>query len=252
MRMALGDFNRLANPEADAAVRTRSLRIFRGHSIAIFQIHANLQDQDNDGGGAGQDESTIYYLHTSTPHLHDISISGPYVSLEAIGRQMINNFGPECRQGLETVMECAESGTLGRIQHIASPIGRDANRTKTCGIIKETNATVKASLPGIAYVVLSLAPDLELAGRGVRGPGDSVPVLEMDVHGTFLDEAPANTRARQMATEKANAITNGRIRDLGPRDIFVKTYGVLSGSNFLEMVGVKRDSGLSVTHQPGF
>jgi hypothetical protein len=36
---------------------------------------------------------TIYYLETSTPHMYDISVSGPYYPLDAIIPQVLRNFG---------------------------------------------------------------------------------------------------------------------------------------------------------------
>lgn len=48
-----------------------------------------------DGGSSGDTEA-IYYLETSTPHIYDISASGPYYPLEAISPQVLRNFGEDC------------------------------------------------------------------------------------------------------------------------------------------------------------
>jgi hypothetical protein len=54
---------------------------------------------DDGDSSSSNDAETIYYLETSTPHTHDISVSGPYFPLDSIIRQVMHNFGDECRPG---------------------------------------------------------------------------------------------------------------------------------------------------------
>jgi hypothetical protein len=54
---------------------------------------------NGDGSSSSDDAETIYYLETSTPHTYDISLSGPYFPLDSIIRQVMHNFGDECRPG---------------------------------------------------------------------------------------------------------------------------------------------------------
>lgn len=40
-----------------------------------------------------------------------------------------------------------ETGTIGSVEHLTSPMNDDPNLAKTCRITKETNAAIKAALP---------------------------------------------------------------------------------------------------------
>ena len=157
---------------------------------------------------------------------------------------MLHNFGAECRSGCETVRECRDTGTLAAMEHITSPIDGDQNRTRTCRIIKETNAAVKACLPGAVYHVVSMDVDMELGRQGVQGavPG-STPVRRADSHGSFVDEAPAIDRARRIARETADGLSNGRVVDLGAAHNLVHGLGVLGHPSVTTMVSVRRDDG---------
>jgi hypothetical protein len=54
---------------------------------------------DSGDSSSGSDAETIYYLETSTPHTYDIAVSGPYFPLDSVIRQVMHNFGDECRPG---------------------------------------------------------------------------------------------------------------------------------------------------------
>lgn len=158
---------------------------------------------------------------------------------------MLLNFGPQCRQGGETVLECAEAGRLGGMEHITSPIDNDQNRTKTCRIIKETNREVKARLPGTAYVVIQTDPDLEtIRSLGGRPPSDGIPVHAMEVHGSFTEQAPAAARARQIAEEMAGRGRNRCIQDANGSGFgLVGSFAVVEGREIVAVIQVRRDDG---------
>lgn len=157
---------------------------------------------------------------------------------------MMRNFGPQCMQGRETVRERRTDGTLHAIEHIASPVDNDQNRTKTCRIIREQNALMKARLPGTAYVVVSTYVDKELAESGVHAavPG-TAPVQEMDVHGTFPDEGSAIERARTVAQGISGQIPNSRLIERGARNGMLCTFAVAGRDDVFPIVTVKRDDG---------
>lgn len=190
-----------------------------------------------------EDDSTTYYVHTSTPHLHDISVSGPCHSRDAISHQMMRHFGTQCSQGRETVIDRRADGTLAAIEHITSPIESDQNRTRTCRIIREDNAAMKARLPGTAYVVVSTYVDKELAESGVHAavPG-TAPVQEMDVHGTSPDEASAVARARVVAQGIAGQIPNSQMVERGAGNGMLYHFAVAGRDNVFPIVIVKLDN----------
>jgi len=73
MSMNFADLGKLANRESSASV--------------------------SGGGGDSGEAETIYYLETSTPHLYNVSVSGPYYPLDAIIPQVLHNFGEACLHG---------------------------------------------------------------------------------------------------------------------------------------------------------
>lgn len=157
---------------------------------------------------------------------------------------MSHNFGSECRHGQDAVRECAETGILP--EHITSQINNDPNRTKTCRVIKETNAEMKSRLPGTAYYIVSTETDeaLVLQVRAAGGDRSTVsPVTAMGVHGTFADAAPAIDGAREVAQAIADRVDNASVQDMGPKDCFVRAFGIFADSSKLRVVGVRRDDG---------
>lgn len=192
-----------------------------------------------------EDESTIYHLHTSTPHIHDISLSDPYGSIDAIAQQMIHNFGAHCRQGQDMVRENLDAHTLAHMEHITSPMDNDQNRVRTCRIIKEANAEIKARLPCATFVVSSTEVDTELARSlaAFAAASDALPVVGADVHGTFIDRTPAVERARVVAQEMAGRVPNGRVVERGTMGLYEVAFAVHGYEDCLPIVIARSDSG---------
>ncbi|KAK5138551.1 hypothetical protein LTR08_000139 [Meristemomyces frigidus] len=198
MRVNYGDFLRSRNPESSAQASTPN--------------------------------ETIYYLRTSTPHLHDISVLGPYHSIEALVAQAVHNFGDECASGVEALQDFAKEGMLDAFGHITSPINNDPNKVKTIRVIKEQNSAMAATLPGPTWYILSTDIDPALAYATIRGSSlDALvglayaamersgpallPVEDMMVHGTFGDATAAIEAARRLAHELASRIGGGQDED---------------------------------------
>lgn len=202
--------------------------------------HRHLQLEQDEG-----EDGTIYHLITSTPHLHDVSASGPYHSIDAVYEQLGANFGKSYRSGTETALELYNDGALDAAEHITAAMYGHPNWTKKCRIIREPNAVVKATLPGEAYVVNSTDFNTELADGAVPGA-----VRAMDVHGTFADVDSAVERARQIAQQMAEEVEGGSMVE-GPREQsgFRRTYCVRSStrSGVFIVVGVRLDTGVIYT-----
>ncbi|KAK4899916.1 hypothetical protein LTR27_002677 [Elasticomyces elasticus] len=138
-------------------------------------------------------DGTIYYLQTSTPHLYDTSISGPYHNLDAIAAQIQRNFGAECQPGTQYLDEMLEAGING-----------NPSLTKTARILRETNPTMLAQLPGPTWYIVVAELAVEIASLGLSDPGASMPLEDAQVHGTFGDASAANDAARQLPSQLEN------------------------------------------------
>ncbi|KAK5711078.1 hypothetical protein LTR17_018578 [Elasticomyces elasticus] len=179
------------------------------------------------------DSGTIYYLQTSTPHLYDTSISGPYHNLDAISAQIERNFGAECLPGTQYLDEMLEAGM--EIMHVTSPINGNPNLTKTARILRETNPTILAQVPGPAWYIVVAELAVEIASLGSSDPGASMPLEDAQVHGTFGEASAANDAARQLAQTIAT-------RERG-------TVAVMPGSScFRAGIMCRQDGSPQLTH----
>ncbi|KAK3620028.1 hypothetical protein LTR56_023666 [Elasticomyces elasticus] len=181
------------------------------------------------------DSGTIYYLQTSTPHLYDTSISGPYHNLDAIAAQIERNFGAECQPGTQYLDEMLEAGM--EIMHVTSPmlVNGNPNLTKTARILRETNPTMLAQLPGPAWYIVVAEIAVEIAAMGSSDSGASMPLEDAQVHGTYGAETSANDAARQLAQTIAT-------RERG-------TVAVMPGSScFRAGIMCRQDGSPQLTH----
>lgn len=185
---------------------TRTTMRLTGADLMRYSSNASNPDEN---ASAEEPTDTIYYLQTSVPHHHDISLSGPYHNLESLFLQAMHNFGRECPSGQDLLLDLVrEDGGFQTFEHITSPINNDPNRTKTVRMIRERNAAMAARLPGPAwYVAVS-----EVAG-GVTGANSfgAVPMKSIKVRGTFGDAAAANEAARRVAGGLAATLHGGRV-----------------------------------------
>ena len=190
------------------------------------------------GSGSPEgDPNTIYYFETSTRHLHDISVSGPYFPLDEIVPQVLHNFGDACSQGScqptihpRSAATIANISELGReafldaflqddhvavFDRITSPINNNPNQTKTIRLIREHNPAMAASLPGPAWVVLQTEVLLNADTAGIlTGPRTTPPPVKSLVpKGTFANQGLANARAHEVVSELAAGIRGARVLD---------------------------------------
>ncbi len=159
-------------------------------------------DTDTIDTSANETENTIYYLRTSTPHTHDISLKGPFPTIKYVAGEIYEAFRDECFRGRTRALELFRDGQLGSIEHIVSPIGNDQNKTRTCRIIKETNTAVCAHRARV-YNVMSFDVYTDIAETmshiGPDDPPMKLPLKDYRVHGTFIEESAAVARAREVA-----------------------------------------------------
>ena len=168
-------------------------------SFADFMAMGDASD-DTDGPAPQDNQDTIYYLRTSTPHLHDISVSGPYKDLNEVYHQANHNFGTECEPGQNALQEFVRDGRPIGFMHISSPIDGDPNRIRRIELIRRTDAEIAARFPCPVWNVVVSEPLLTAAGKPHPGPFDSVAMKSMDVHGSYLTK-PAAMAAAQTALE---------------------------------------------------
>lgn len=164
-----------------------------------------------------KNDGIIYYLKTSTPHLHDITIWGPFETIEAVAAQMHRSFGSECPDGHKTVDQLLADNQLIFVGHVSSPINNDLNKIKTCRILKENNPGMKKLLPGPSWRVFSMDVDTDALEQTSATASfvERRAVRDADIQGTFASEEAAIERAKQTAKAVARSVENGSVLVLG-------------------------------------
>ena len=170
-----------------------------------------------------------------------MKIMGPFDTLEAVARRMRETFGQECRTGQDKVANHLADGSLLDVPHIISRIDQDPARIKTCRIITEENAEIKALLPSVVFYVGSMRIDVK---EGEDTPHESLPIGNARVHGTFTSKAGATSKARRVAQRIADADSDAeRAFDLGEGDEVpgvVRSWVVLCSKGRMHLVHVRR------------
>lgn len=187
------------------------------------------------------DRDTIYYLKTSTPHVNDISISGPYYPLEAIIPQVRHHLSARSPTSVEAFDQMlSEWPGLQSFQHFKAPI---AGGHMIIELAKEKNRNVAAALPGPVWYIARAEP----ASLGLPSPHSDrefVQLKALDVLETFTSVESANRRANELMAQTA--------REMGTRHVSLTQPGgavagaVLRGSQMI-MFEVKGDTGHNAT-----
>ncbi|GAB7332086.1 hypothetical protein MBLNU13_g03973t1 [Cladosporium sp. NU13] len=158
----------------------------------------------SNNASSSDDAETIYFLETSTPHLYDISVSGPYYPLDAIIPQVLRNFGEAC------LHEFIRDGHVVGFERITSPINNNPNKTKTIRLAREHNPTLASRLPSPAWVIMLLDMDII---QTLPGAFTHPPVRSLIPKGSFATQNEANTRLQQIAAELVASIPDSRVID---------------------------------------
>lgn len=90
---------RTAHPGETPPVHSNRTTMSMNYTDFVKMAGGESSGSASNNASSGDDAQTIYYLETSTPHLYDISVSGPYYQLDAIIPQVLRNFGEACLHG---------------------------------------------------------------------------------------------------------------------------------------------------------
>lgn len=193
----------------------------------------NTPSSDRDGPG------TIYYLKTSTPHLLDVSVSGPYKDLEAVHDQAWHNFGDECQVGQSLLQDFEMDGRAMPFDHIESPINGDPNKKRRIELIRKTKPALAARLPCPVWNVMKAEIATEAFAAGPTGPNrDAMPVEDVDIVDSFESEDAAKQAAEHVVRELAGPGNRTPILQSSPF-----TAGVVNRQGLRWVVTATRDSG---------
>lgn len=153
----------------------------------------------------------IYYLRTSQPHIHDVTISGPYYPIGMIRPQMLQKLGETSHAAFMYFHEAfpddtAGEGPIGLTNwgRLIGPLDNNPRHTIKVELLTEHNPAIAATLPRPCYRIM-FSKCKQLPGtkteqfRRVFGYG---PLKDMEIHGAFLDRDKAEAAARRVLKEK--------------------------------------------------
>ncbi|KAK4620023.1 hypothetical protein CLAFUW4_11244 [Fulvia fulva] len=205
-------------------------------------MRMNFLDLMGQGNQSRDTSDTIYYLKTSTPHIHDIAVSGPYHDLESVHAQASHNFGSECSPGRSALEDFVRDGRHMAFEHIASPINGDPNRIKKTTLLRRQDAHLAAKLPCPVWNVVVSEVDSELKASGWAERNQMVPMKDMEIRQSYESEVAAKEKAREILQElvSSNEGCTSRIMRQTPFQA-----GVLDGQGPRFVVEVRYDGGLA-------
>ena len=215
--------------------------------VGLADLSAMAGRSDDTNEPAPQDnQDTVYYLRTSTPHLHDITMSGPYTDLQEVHNQANHNFGTECEPGQNALQEFVRDGRPIGFIHISSPINGDPNKTRRIELIRRTNAELAARFPCPVWNVVVSEPLLTAAGEPQPGAFDGVAMKSVDVHGSYFTKPAAMAAARKVLDDLLRRSPGCTIRDVSSTSDNTFMHGAIIGPRNRSMewiVHVRYDSG---------
>lgn len=132
------------------------------------------------------DSDEIYYLRTSIPAIHDITISGPFHVLEAALPNLRLRLA-ESSEATEMYNAVTENGRLlNRFCHARGPIDEIPEHFVEVELLRVSDAGLKRALPGPVYKVISSEPFLDAAGQPSQSPrpGGGMCVEDMELVGS--------------------------------------------------------------------
>lgn len=151
------------------------------------------------------DSDEVYYLRTSIPAIHDITISGPFHAQEAA----LPNLRLRLAESSEAT-EMFEAAHRGRpaaqpvLPREGGPIDEIPSHHIEVELLRVADARLRRALPGPVYKVISSEPLLSAAGLPSQSPrpGFGVAVRDMQVVGSYLSAADARARANEVLNER--------------------------------------------------
>lgn len=203
---------------------------------AFLQNTAEEQSPEN--------PDTIYYLKTSKPHIHDISISGPYYPFEMIFGQLLYRLRTENSvAGERTLDDLVRDGVIASIEHFTAPLP-DGNIMRF-HLLRERNPMVARHLPGEVWRIVVATPLLDSGGIAVVLSNGSPQLENMNIHATSITRTEANRAAGKLLDElKEQAGAGARV---SKKEIDGLVHGLIiprTNSQFkAKIVQVSRDDG---------
>lgn len=201
----------------------------------------------------GPQSDDILYLQTTTRHLDDVTISGPYHSSKSLLRQVMDRLAHENSfAGQRTLQELLDA-TGGRLPvHFTAPLPN--GQTLRFDFLHETNAEVAQTLPAPAFTLMMQTPLTNARGHPVMaqlpGGGGFMKLRDAEVVKTFTSAEPALAEAkRKMAELKVGGGARARSTDLGAQGeemLFCGAVLGLAGQTPVRLVVVRRDDGVTV------
>jgi len=139
------------------------------------------------------DPDTVYYTKISMPHVHDVSVAGPFCPMDSI----VQHIEQRCIRenslpALPVLRETIEGAGIVSLGHIVAPL--PGGQHMTIEIVREKNAQVATFLndcpprsPRPVYTILEQTchPDHEQI-LAVLWPHEHIPTLDWKVIKTFL------------------------------------------------------------------
>ncbi|KAK4503886.1 hypothetical protein PRZ48_004801 [Zasmidium cellare] len=204
-----------------------------------FADLSRMAGQENGESSGSAEPGTIYYLKTSTPHIHDVSVSGPYKDLDAVYAQVWHNFGDECQQGRSMLQDLKVNGQASPFIHIESPIHGDPTKKRRIHLVRKTNPSLAAKLPCPVWNVTKGEIANEALAAGPTGPNrDAIPVKDMHIIDSFESEAAAKQAAQNALREITRSGERSQTVSESPF-----AAGVIGRQGLKWIVTVNRDPG---------
>ncbi|EXJ78730.1 hypothetical protein A1O1_09132 [Capronia coronata CBS 617.96] len=201
-------------------------------------------DKEGDSDGEHDDDEpdpdVIYYIKTTTPHIRDVSVSGPYSKLEDVLEQLLVKVRiAKSKDAERTLDEMVYSGQAPALVHLSCPLP-DGNIMKL-ELLKQKNPEVARHLPGSVWYIIVATPFLDRTALGRSG---CVPVQDLDLYETFTTKEAANAAASRLlkwlkAEEGVGALMQELVGDGGRLNGFVMSADRRS----TRMVQVNHDDG---------
>ena len=191
------------------------------------------------------DHDTIYYIKTSKPHIHDVTMVGPFYPLEHVLPQLLFKVKVEkSTMGERVLDDIVYGGHVVEMRYFTAPLP-DCNIMKF-EIIREKNAEVARTWPSEVWVVMVAEPFMDMTLHNEGHPQ----VDDMHHGGTFRTKEQANEAAEELIkSEKELAGDGAQVRKVRRGEL---TFGMVIPRGGLcgKMIEVRREIGETIPIQP--
>ncbi|KIV78933.1 hypothetical protein PV11_06532 [Exophiala sideris] len=142
------------------------------------------------------DPDTIYYVKTSTPHIHRVTISGPYYPLQNIFPPLLKKLrdagSVEGERTLDDIVYGGGDAALLSLKHFNAPLP-DGNIMRL-ELVREQNARVAHGLP---CEVWSICVNTTTGDEDLMEALGHPPVTDMEMLESFVSKDEAHAAAKE-------------------------------------------------------